>query len=390
MQARIILITNYSSSTQSDPIRHVLEEMSSCWEIVDDGASTSPLRYLQRQGISSPSTLPPLKHAHLSRLDQLGLAPLHWAARKRDLKLARTLLIAGAHPDVLDSQGMTPLCHAVGKQDVECVRLLLKAGADVNVTNRYGEAPIIYCFDRPDILQLLLNHGARLCQQRNSSGWSTPLGRAAFCSLDYKEKDSTTAKWSESLDLLVDAGLDINFPEGDWKQAPLSMALGSRNAPLVELLIEKGANLGSLDIKSNTILHYAARWAQKECIHALRRANISEIDPDAANIERITPMAILNQRVWAPENEMKPGEDKIIDEDFWAFTELIEEIRDRNLQQEERGEPIARTQTPLEHGNQTCSPLCIDDGSEHQTGGRKHDLDDSEDSDTDEFFDAEP
>jgi ankyrin repeat protein len=388
MQARITLITNYSTDTRSDPIRHVLEEMSSCWETVDDAASASPLRYLQRNGLNSPSTLSSLKNSHFSRLDQLGLAPLQWAARKRDLKLARTLLITGANPDVLGSQGMTPLCHAVGRQDVECVKLLLRAGADVNIANRYGEAPIIYCFDRPDILQLLLDHGASLCQRRNFSGWSSPLGRAAFCSLDYKEKDSTTANWSESLDLLVDAGLDIDFPEGDWKQAPLSMALGSRNAPLVELLIDRGANLGSLDIQSNTILHYAARWAQKECIHVLRRANISEIDPDAENLEGISPTAILNQRIWAPESDMKPGEDKITEEDFWAFTELIEEIRERNLQVD-REEPIARIQTPPEHDEQASSALRMNDYSRDPTGGRKHSVDDSRDSDTDEFFDAE-
>lgn len=147
MQARIILITNHSSATQSDPIRHALEEMSSCWKMADDAASASPLRYLQRNVINSLSTLPSLKHSHLSRLDQLGLTPLHCAARKRDLKLATTLLITGADPDGLDSQGMTTLCHAVGKQDVECVRPLPRAGADVNIPNRYGEAPIIYGFD---------------------------------------------------------------------------------------------------------------------------------------------------------------------------------------------------------------------------------------------------
>lgn len=389
MQARIILITNYSTNAQSDPIRHVLEEMSSCWDMVDDAAYASPFRYLQRKGMNSPPMLPSLKHAHLSRLDQLGLAPLHWAARKRDLKLARTLLIAGADPDVLDSQGMTPLCHAVGKQDVECARLLLRAGADVNIANRYGEAPIIYCFDRPDILRLLLDHGARLCQQRNSTGWSTPLGRAAFCSLDYKEKDSTTDKWPASLDLLMDAGLDIDFPEGDWKQAPLSMALGSRNAPLVELLIQRGADLKTLDIKSNTILHYEARWAQKECIHVLRRAKIYEIDPNAENLEGVTPMAIINQRIWAPENEMKPGEDRITDDDFWAFTKLIEEIHERNLQQADRGGPKARTQTPPVHHEQAPSALCMNDYSKDPTDDLKNSVDDFEDSDTDEFFDAE-
>merc|ERR1719492_11142 len=76
------------------------------------------------------------------------MAPLHWAADRGALEVARVLVrMAGETPEAAarlnarDSNGDTPLHYAVNTDNPELARLLLGAGADAAVKNADDETP---------------------------------------------------------------------------------------------------------------------------------------------------------------------------------------------------------------------------------------------------------
>lgn len=126
-----------------------------------------------------------------------AVTALHWAARRGDAAMARTLLVAGANvrattrlasytalhlaaergsADVIaellragadanarTTTGATPLMFAAGSGDVASVQALVAAGADMNAAEPYvGQTPMIYAAaaDRVDVVKFLLAKGA--------------------------------------------------------------------------------------------------------------------------------------------------------------------------------------------------------------------------------------
>ncbi len=126
-----------------------------------------------------------------------AVTALHWAARRGDAAMTRTLLVAGANvrattrlaaytalhlaaergsADVIaalvkggadanarTTTGATPLMFAAGSGDVASVQALIDAGADMNAAESYvGQTPMIYAAaaDRLAVVKLLLARGA--------------------------------------------------------------------------------------------------------------------------------------------------------------------------------------------------------------------------------------
>lgn len=85
------------------------------------------------------------------QIDKDGMTPLHWAADRGELEVAKVLVqmaskkpkdAAAAYLNARDSTGETPLHYAVNTDNVELARLLMGAGADPNIENEDGEAPL--------------------------------------------------------------------------------------------------------------------------------------------------------------------------------------------------------------------------------------------------------
>jgi ankyrin repeat protein len=69
--------------------------------------------------------------AVVNRRDLFGSTPLHTAAWRGDLAMARLLITAGAHVDISDSRyGETPLHSAARGVEPAMMAFLLKTGAD--------------------------------------------------------------------------------------------------------------------------------------------------------------------------------------------------------------------------------------------------------------------
>ena len=74
--------------------------------------------------------------------DRSGNTPLHIAASRGCVEVARLLLEHGADPNAQDKSGKTPLHDAASKGHVDVVKLLLVHGADPTVKDKDGKTPL--------------------------------------------------------------------------------------------------------------------------------------------------------------------------------------------------------------------------------------------------------
>jgi len=70
--------------------------------------------------------------------------------------------------------------------------------------------------------------------------------------------DATKAGDVVKVRQLLDQGADINAKSGVFEWTPLHIAIAARKTKIIELLIEKGADLEALDRDQRTPLHIAA------------------------------------------------------------------------------------------------------------------------------------
>jgi ankyrin repeat protein/tetratricopeptide (TPR) repeat protein len=104
-----------------------------------------------------------------------GQTSLYFAVRDNRPELASLLIDYGARGDRAGTEGL--LCEAVIRLDgTNILKRLIDAGANVNATLANGETPLHYAVagNKPEILALLVEHGANVNAARDHNGW-TPL-----------------------------------------------------------------------------------------------------------------------------------------------------------------------------------------------------------------------
>jgi len=74
--------------------------------------------------------------------DDLGLTPLHAAARNGRGEAARLLIDAHADVNALSISGLTPLHDAAEYGRTELVQILVKAGANINAKSKASRTPL--------------------------------------------------------------------------------------------------------------------------------------------------------------------------------------------------------------------------------------------------------
>lgn len=89
-----------------------------------------------------------------------GPTPLHFAAYRNKVEIAKVLLARGADVN-LTRGGYTPLYLAVERGHVEMVELLLESGASVNISG-LEKTPLQYAeeYGHKEVVQVLREHGA--------------------------------------------------------------------------------------------------------------------------------------------------------------------------------------------------------------------------------------
>lgn len=170
------------------------------------------------------------------------------AIAQQDVALIERLLQAGAEPNILDPCQGGPL-HAVlrepsCRESLDIVALLLNAGADVNAVLhagpdtswplREGDTPLLLACDPPNFatVDLLIRHGANTNARRGDG--ESPLR------LCVQARDLKVAR------LLLENGATRTMNEygggGGLGWTALSYAADNFDIPMIELLLEKGAD----------------------------------------------------------------------------------------------------------------------------------------------------
>jgi ankyrin repeat protein len=239
-----------------------------------------------------------------------SLTPLMFAAREGDLESARMLVTAGAEinlrggdgKDALglaifnggydvasflidnkanvnqpDAQRFTPLFWAVDRRNMETapnfpwvvtadplplIKKLLEAGADVNslVNNtprarmRDGSPRIVFAtalmraaFSGDiELVKLLITHGAdtKIISKDSETMLMAACGTGFIPGYS---KGRTPAERLEVVKLLIDLGQDVNAAD-DYGITALMVAANIGDVPVIQYLIDKGADLGAYDL----------------------------------------------------------------------------------------------------------------------------------------------
>lgn len=167
-------------------------------------------------------------------VDQVGYAPLHYAAALGLVEQARELLARGAHAYTQDVKGNTPIHWAVAFNQFQIAALLLTQGTKymnaVNICNLTGRTPL---------------------------HWACAMGH------------------QQLVTLLVEAGgALVNVMDEDGA-TPLHAAAAVGHAGIVKYLLARGAFLCSEDEVGDTPLHWAIREGHETVVAALLESQSS-------------------------------------------------------------------------------------------------------------------
>lgn len=313
----------------SSSTRCILEDLPSSRQIQAITYSSELYQSILQDGddplMVPASTLP----CEIDRLDKLGFAPLHWTVCWQKSKVLRALLEKRADPDIESTGRETPLFLAVQLADTETAELLLDFGANVNYSEQVeGVTPIFMTSPNPHMAQLLIDRGACI-KQETSHGSETPLDFVARSSHDWELDDRSWRSWKEWFGCLRNAGADIDNQPRKFRRPPIMNAIWNRNIILVDLLVDAGCRFDLMDNRKSTLLHFAAVSQHLRTIEILRRAEISNINPDLPDADGQTPMSIISARLTRPEDQLDPGETQVTMAQYLAFKELISDIRMR-------------------------------------------------------------
>ena len=151
-----------------------------------------------------------------------------------------------------------PVFYAAYKGDLKTVqKLVARNGKLVNHSNNKGWTPLHYAADNGNkkMVEYLLHKGAKVNARTNK-------GRTPAYIASSQNKP-------EVLELLIAKGADIDIPAGRTERTPLMRAAKKGFKPIVEILLNSGANV---NIKSNsgwTALHNAAEEGYLEIVKLL-------------------------------------------------------------------------------------------------------------------------
>ncbi len=151
------------------------------------------------------------------------------ATLANNLSMAELLVAKGANVNQQDDRKDSPFLYAGAAGHLELVKLFLKNGARFDVFNRYYGSALIPACERGhvEVVRLLVNTPKYPIDHVNRLGWTALMETVVL--------GDGSAKYREIVQLLIDAGCDINIPDND-KVTALQHAKIRRFVDIVKIL----------------------------------------------------------------------------------------------------------------------------------------------------------
>ncbi|XP_026173696.1 B-cell lymphoma 3 protein homolog [Mastacembelus armatus] len=220
--------------------------------------------------------------------DEDGDTALHIAVVQGELaivwKLIHILQWAHRNLDIYNNLRQTPLHLAVITQQPNMVDVLLNAGADPAALDRNGQTALHLCceYNQHQCLSVVLaRYSSSTCLEIKNYEGLTPLHLAVLRG----HRDLAR--------MLLDAGADINAMDVKSGQSPLMHAVESSNADMVYFLIENGCDVNSQSYSGNTALHAACGRGQVDTVRLLLK---NGADSSLKNYHNDTPVMVATNK----------------------------------------------------------------------------------------------
>ncbi|XP_056409413.1 ankyrin repeat and SOCS box protein 10 [Hyla sarda] len=219
------------------------------WSLTYEEEFTCPLYVTASRGYSDCLQLLLRKGANVDFAPG-GESALHGACESGHEECVRLLLRHGANPNIPSQDGTYPLHYCKTTQSYLCAKQLLQYGAHVNMASEEEEQTPLHVAARHglvDHVDLYLRHGAAV-DKRDVHG-ETPLSTA--CS--HPQGPEQLDRYYKVCQRLIDSGANIHTRDQD-QQCPLHLACKSANPQTVRLLLERGAEVNTMNYSGNTAM----------------------------------------------------------------------------------------------------------------------------------------
>ncbi|XP_021479984.2 poly [ADP-ribose] polymerase tankyrase [Oncorhynchus mykiss] len=221
--------------------------------------------------------------------DNDGDTALHIAVvQGQEAQIQRMILLLGlVHTDldIYNNLRQTPLHLAVITHQAQLVGALLRAGADPGALDRNGQTAVHLCCEHGQqaCLSVVLSHPSILTclEVRNYEGL-TPLHLAV------------QGGDKELVRILLDAGADINAMDIKSGHSPLIHAVENHNMDMVHFLIENDCNVNGQSYSGNTALHSACGRGQVDTARLLLK---NRADSSVKNYHNDTPAMVAKNKM---------------------------------------------------------------------------------------------
>ncbi len=194
--------------------------------------------------------------------DPDGTTALHWAVRHDDLASAAALIKAGADVKAANRYGVTPIAIAAMNGNAAMIRKLLDAGVDPNSANPGGETALMTAArtGKVDAVKLLFDRGANVNAKDTLHGqtalmWAVLENHADVVELllaqgaDINAHTNVTITKGEYVPARPAAASGVGIirqralPTPNGGTTPLLFAIRDGNAPMMRLLLDRGAKI---------------------------------------------------------------------------------------------------------------------------------------------------
>ena len=219
-----------------------------------------------------------------------GNSPLGLAVSVTECPISTIAMLvkAGAVIDSVDAKGRSPLSRASKSGHTEAVKLLLECNASATLCDAEGKSALHWCCKGGNAanIPLLVNAGASInlpdradADEGETNGGRSPLMYAV------SREDTTRA--------LLKFGPDVNLVDNKKRSALMHALAGysDNQAPVVAMLLKKGAKVEPADFEGNTALHFMAKQYHSTDAMAKLLLN-AKADPNAVNDLGETPLMI--------------------------------------------------------------------------------------------------